>query len=283
MIFMRERAEPMSNAQFWQDRWKKAKSPGEPGLFPSTRAWCETGDETGCLGDLAERLIHAALDRLGRIRCDLLRQRAEFLALYRERLELLARVGARQLNDLRQRLCGEQLTGEIERRIGIGAGGVDHLQAVFGRALAGGRIGGLEHVGRLFRGGLHLLVGVLRLGNAPFREFAESGRHFDLRDIEFRHFEFRNFKSARGGLARLGFGGCGGFRHDTVSLIFDYCLITHWAVARNNLLGVAARCARPNPSSPTLMTERSTISGPGPSTTHIALSLVRCNRIYCIA
>ena len=52
-----------------------------------------------------------------------------------ERLELLARMRARQLDDFRQRLCGEQFAGEIERRIGVDARRLDHLQAVVGSAL----------------------------------------------------------------------------------------------------------------------------------------------------
>ena len=47
------------------------------------------------LGNLAERLVHAALDRLRRLRRNLLRERIELLALLRQRFELLARMRAR--------------------------------------------------------------------------------------------------------------------------------------------------------------------------------------------
>jgi hypothetical protein len=76
-------------------------------------------------------------------------------------------------------------------------------------------IGRLEHVGCLFRRGLHLLVGVLGLGDTAFREFTEGGGHLDFGHVEFGEFEFRHFKRS-GRRLYLGFRGCTcGFRHGT--------------------------------------------------------------------
>src|ERR1700728_2441572 len=230
----------MSNAPIWQYSWNqalKSRKPGRTRAFPSYADRSVTGARNwAASGSLAERLVHAALDRLGGIGCDLLSQRAEFLALRREGFKLLPSMSARQFDPFRKRLRGNQLAGEIESRVGVDARRVDHFLAIFRSAFGGGRIGGLENVGRFFSCGLHLLVGVFRLSNTPFRELAESGRHFDLRDIEFRHFEFRHFKSPGGGLARLHFRGCSGVRHGTGSLVFDvdHRLITHWAISREN-------------------------------------------------
>ena len=59
----------------------------------------------GRSGDLRKGLVHSALDRLGGLGRDLLCQCAEFLALLRQRLELLAGVGVGQFDDFRQRLA----------------------------------------------------------------------------------------------------------------------------------------------------------------------------------
>ena len=127
-------------------------------------------------------------------------------------------MGARQLDHFGQRLRRDQLAGKIERGVGVHAGRLDDFEAVIGGALGRRRIGGLENVGGLFRGRLHLLVGVLGLRHAAFGEFTERSRHLDLGDLEFRDFELRHFECTGRGLARLhslGVGGCG-FRHDTI-------------------------------------------------------------------
>ena len=168
------------------------------------------------LGNLAERLVHAALDRLRRLGRNLLRKRIELLALLRQRFELLARMRARELDDFRQCLRRHHFAGKIERGISVHARHFDHLETVVGGTFGGGGVGGLEDIRRLFGDGLHLLVGILGLGDAALREFAESGRHLDLRDVKLGHFEFRHFEHARRRLGCLYFRGSScGFRHDT--------------------------------------------------------------------
>src|SRR3984957_17437622 len=90
-------------------RAAKQKPGHEPGLPLTVTLWNAASN----LRDLTERLVHAALDRLGGLGGDLLGQRAEFLALRRERLELLARVGTRRLDPFRERLRSDQLAVEI--------------------------------------------------------------------------------------------------------------------------------------------------------------------------
>src|ERR1700728_4550074 len=87
----------------------RVKSPG----FTPSRDGGMKANAAGALVDLAERLAHAALDRLGGLGRDLLRQRAELLALRGERFELLARVRAGELDHFRQRLRRHDLAGEI--------------------------------------------------------------------------------------------------------------------------------------------------------------------------
>src|ERR1043165_6945645 len=106
----------------------KRKSPGNrPGLLNTTDRYA--------LRNLLHRLFNAALDRLRGLRRDLLREAGKLLALRRERLELHARVGGGDLNQLGRRLHAEQLLDEGERRVGVEARALDHLQAAFGRAL----------------------------------------------------------------------------------------------------------------------------------------------------
>src|SRR5262249_48326473 len=94
----------------------KKQKPGLCPGFPSPLNRGECGSQYR-LGNLAECLVHAALDRLDGLGRNLLRERAELLALFSEGLELLARMGARQFNDFRQRLCSDQFAGEVERGI----------------------------------------------------------------------------------------------------------------------------------------------------------------------
>src|SRR6516165_11610277 len=149
---MLRRAKPRSTAPLWQDchpliprkresrkaaniaRYSWAPKSKKPGLCPGFPSPLNRG-ECGLqyrLGDLAERLVHAALDRLCGLGRNLLRERAKLLALLGERLELLARMGARQFDHFRQRLCGDQFAGEVERGIGIHARRLDDFQAVIG-------------------------------------------------------------------------------------------------------------------------------------------------------
>src|SRR6516225_12246610 len=96
----------------------------------------------GRSSDLTERPVHAALDRLDSLGRDLLRQLAEFLALFGKSLELLARMGARELDHFRQGLRRDQLAGEIERGVGMHARRLDNFEAVVRGALGRRRIGG---------------------------------------------------------------------------------------------------------------------------------------------
>src|ERR1700689_224080 len=73
------------------------KSPGQDPGFAPRAIGLKTRTLKGRSADLAERLVHAALDRLGGLGRDLLRQRAELFALRRERFELLAGMGAGEL------------------------------------------------------------------------------------------------------------------------------------------------------------------------------------------
>ncbi len=61
---------------------------------------------------------------------------ASSLRLRGQRLELLARMRGGQLDHLGERLHRHQLGGEIERRVGVLARRLDHLEAVIGGALA---------------------------------------------------------------------------------------------------------------------------------------------------
>src|SRR5262249_40672457 len=127
----------------------KSKSPGHARASPRrlnfTLAW-RYRSQRPTLSDLAERPVHAALDRLVGVGRDLLRQRAELLALFGEGLELLARMGARQLDHFRQGFRRDQLAGKIERGVGVHACRLDDLQPVVGGAFGRRRIGGLENV-----------------------------------------------------------------------------------------------------------------------------------------
>src|SRR5580658_3661398 len=152
----------MSNAPIWQYGWNqalKSKKPGRTRAFPRRGSICDRTAKSDASGDLAERLVHAALDWLGGIGGNFLSQRAELLALGREGFKLLPGMSARQFDPFRKRLRGNQLACEIEGCVGVDARRVDHLLAVFRSAFGGGRIGGLENVGRFFSSGLHLLVG----------------------------------------------------------------------------------------------------------------------------
>src|ERR1041385_620656 len=167
------------------------KSPGNwPALLTAT-------DFGYALRNLLHRLGDAALDRLGGLGRDLLREASKLLALRRERLELHPRMRGGDLDQLGRRLHAEQLLDEGERCVGVEARDLDHLQAVFGRALRGGRIDRLERLGVLLGRGLELLVRVLALRHALLGELAEGGRNFELRhlerrDVELRHLEQRN-------------------------------------------------------------------------------------------
>src|SRR6185437_11673151 len=155
--------------------------------------------------NLAEGLVHAVLDRLGGLGGDLLRQGGKFLTLLRKRFELPAGMRARQLDEFRRRLGRDQFAEEIERRIGVRPRRLDHLEAVVGRALGGGRIGGLEHVGGLFGRGLHLLVGVLALGNTALRNSRKAAgiSTFGISNFGISNFGISNALEA--GLLVLGF------------------------------------------------------------------------------
>src|SRR5947209_11259450 len=121
------------------EKWKPCrsrKSPGEPARADATLL-------TKRSGDLLHRFADAALDRLGGLRRDLLREAGELLALAGERLEVLTRMLGRELDEFRRRLHAEQRLDVVEHCFGVGAGDLEHLQAVLGRALGGGRVDGL--------------------------------------------------------------------------------------------------------------------------------------------
>src|SRR5205807_1992700 len=73
-------------------------------------------------GNLAERLLDAGLESLGGAGRGLLGGLRQALRLRGQGLELLARMGGRELGDLGDRLCADQLARMVEGRIGIGAG-----------------------------------------------------------------------------------------------------------------------------------------------------------------
>src|SRR5262249_2485662 len=158
-------------------------------------------------GDLAERLGDAALERLGRLGRDLLGKRCKLFGLLGESLEVLARMGGRELDDLGERLHVEQLAGVVERRISVGAGRLDHLEVIVGSSLGGGRVGILEQVGRLFGSGLDALVGIFRLRHALLGDLAERRGNLELGQVELRQVELGQFEDRtgwRGRFRRLG-------------------------------------------------------------------------------
>src|SRR5258705_356504 len=139
-------AAPCSQGKLSQTRPRAKKKPGQPAranAFPTLTRRYKSGS------NLAERLGHAGLDRLNGVGGDLLRDRGQFLAVLGNGLELLARMRGRQLKGFRERLDGDELAEEVEGGIGVQAGRVDELEAVFRGALGGRGIGLFEHVGRL--------------------------------------------------------------------------------------------------------------------------------------
>ena len=123
-------------------------------------------------------------------------------------LELLARMRGRELDDLRERLGAEQLGGEIERRVGVGARELEHLEAVVRRALAGGRVGaprarrslprrpisssrsGPSRCDRLFSAMSRKAAGVSMPGNTDPGKGGVCGLSFGLRvGMGFCHWE----------------------------------------------------------------------------------------------
>ena len=65
-------------------------------------------------GSIGQGVLPLILRHIGGLSRDLLRQRDELIALLGHRLELLSRMGARQLDHLRKRLRRDQLDGKIE-------------------------------------------------------------------------------------------------------------------------------------------------------------------------
>jgi hypothetical protein len=75
------------------------------------------------------------------LRRHLLGELRELLGLRGHRLELLACMRGRQLNELRRRFHRQQFIGVVKGSVGIGTGNLNDLEVVVCGALGGGRIG----------------------------------------------------------------------------------------------------------------------------------------------
>jgi hypothetical protein len=141
-------------------------------------------------GCLFEGLVHAFPDRLGGFGCDPLRQRRQFLRLFRQRFKLLAQLGRRQLDRLGRRFRREEVGGVIESRVDIRARRFDQLDAILARALRSGLVGILEATRHVLGGVFKFVVVFLYLE----RFFSAKSRNSEGKS----NFP-RNLGSANGG------------------------------------------------------------------------------------
>jgi predicted ATPase len=110
------------------------------------RKCVRSGDLMGFLGAAVTPVLSSDLGRhlLGELR--------ELLGLRGHRLELLACMRGRQLNELRRGLHPQQFISVVKGGVGIGTGDLDDLAVVVCGAIGGRRIGALEE-DRCFLGG----------------------------------------------------------------------------------------------------------------------------------
>jgi hypothetical protein len=144
------------------------------------RASCQSIGTVRPLG-LADRALEKRLGGLAGFAGHLGERALHVLGIIHERFEALARKGGLQLDRIGNGRDRKEIAGELEGRLGVGAGSVESLELHVANAFAGALECLFEDVRGLFGNGLHAAIGVARLREALLGERAEHLRHFEGR------------------------------------------------------------------------------------------------------